>query len=402
MKSNRSKAIPPPKRKVALCLNLLGPAGREMLLGVSRYLSEGHLWRLRIIQDANALTFDRLRVLEHDGTDGIIVSELREHTDVGALAATTIPIAFVNVDEGPFEHRRAKTAFIWNDNEDIGRRAAAHLLACGNFASFGYVNAFIHQLPWSQGREVAFRQTMEAVGFGVSVYPPRDDCGSVADASALRNWLSALPKPTAILAAADWRALQVFDACQANGFRVPGQVSLLGVDNDDFECLGIVPQLSSVQPDYEGSGYRAAAELEALIGSKRLGPPQRVSLPARTVVGRGSTKPIPPATVLVRKGLAYIRAHACEGLRPDEVADYLGVSRRLAELRFRQLCDRTMRDAIEKERLERVQRLLRGSDRSLSRIAEQTGYKKVSHLSALFKKRFGLSPRAYRSQYSRS
>ncbi len=61
-----------------------------------------------------------------------------------------------------------------------------------------------------------------------------------------------------------------------------------------------------------------------------------------------------------------------------------------------------MRDAIEKERLERVQRLLRGSDRSLVRIAEQTGFKKVSHLSALFKKRFGLSPRAYRSHYSRS
>ena len=401
MKSNRAKAMPPPRRKVALVLFLQGPAGREMLSGVNRFLNEGHLWRLRIIQDANALTADALHVLEHDGVDGLIVSELREHTDAVALADMSVPIAFVNVGEEPFSLRRAKTAFIWNDNEDIGRQAARHLFACGNFAAFGYVNSFPHQQLWSQGRGEAFRRTMEAAGFGVSVYPLRDDCGSPADAAALREWLSSLPKPAAVLAAADWRAVQVFDACQAAGFRIPNQVSLLGVDNNDFDCLGITPQLSSVQPDYEGSGYRAAAELEALMSSTRPEPPRRIYLPARTVVGRGSTKPIPPASVLVRRGLSFIRAHACEGLRVDDVAAYLGASRRLVELRFRQICGKSVRESIENERLERVKRLLHGSDRPIALIAEQTGFKTVSHLSTLFKKRFGVSPRAYRAAKGR-
>ena len=174
---------------------------------------------------------------------------------------------------------------------------------------------------------------MEAAGFEVSVYPLRDDCGSPADAAALRDWLSSLPKPAAVLAAADWRAVQVFDACQAAGFRIPNQVSLLGVDNNDFDCLGITPQLSSVQPDYEGSGFRAAAELEALMSSTRPEPPRHIYLPARTVVGRGSTKPIPPASVLVRRGLSFIRAHACEGLRVDDVAgDETQVSVNYADL----------------------------------------------------------------------
>ena len=401
MKSNRAKAMPPPRRKVALVLNLQGPAGREMLAGVNRFLNEGHLWRLRIIQDANALTADALHGLERDGADGLIVSELREHSDAVALADTPIPLALVNVGEEPFARRRERTAFVWNDNEDIGRQAARHLFACGNFAAFGYVNSFTHQRLWSCGRGEAFRRTVETAGFGVSVYPMRDDCGSAADAAALRDWLTSLPKPAAVLAAADWRAVQVFDACQAAGFRIPSQVSLLGVDNNDFDCLGIIPQLSSVQPDYEGGGYRAAVELESLMGLARPEPPRRIFLPARMVVGRGSTKPIPPASVLVRRGLSFIKAHACEGVGVEDVAAHLGASRRLVELRFRQICGKSVREAIENERLERVQRLLRGSDRLIALIAEQTGFKTVSHLSALFKKRFGVSPRAYRAAKGR-
>ena len=388
--------MPPPKRNVALALNLLGSAGREMLAGVSRFLSEGHLWRLRLIPDANALTADAVREFSRAGCDGLVVSELRERTDVRALADSPLAISFVNVGEEPFTDRRGKTTFIWNDNVDIGRRAADHLLDCGNFASYGFVNSLTRQRLWSEARGKAFRQAMEVAGFFVSDYPLRDDCGSDADAASLRDWLKALPKPTAILASADWRAVQVFDACQACGFRVPGQVSLMGVDNNDFDCFGIVPQLSSVQPDYEGAGYRAAVELEAMMASNRRAPHRRITLPARTVVGRGSTKPIPPATVLVRKGLAYIRDHACERIQPDDVAEYLGVSRRLAELRFSQICDKTVRGVIEEERLDRVKRLLRGTNRPIARIAEQTGFLTVSHLSALFRKRFGLSPRAWR------
>ena len=111
-------------------------------------------------------------------------------------------------------------------------------------------------------------------------------------------------------------------------------------------------------------------------------------------------KPIPPATLLVRRGLAYIRAHAAEGVRPDDVAAHLGVSRRLAELRFSQICGQTIRHAIENERLDRAKRMLRGASPSLTRIAAALGFRSASHLSHLFKKRFKLSPRAWRQTRS--
>ena len=38
-----SKRGAPPKRKVAVLIDLVGAAGRSMLSGISRFLAEGHL-----------------------------------------------------------------------------------------------------------------------------------------------------------------------------------------------------------------------------------------------------------------------------------------------------------------------------------------------------------------------
>ena len=395
-KKSFAKGVPR-RRKVVLALNLSGAAGRSMLTGVSRYLSEGHLWQLEIFQLPDAPTADSLRQLEREGLDGYIVTDIGPADGMEVLARSPLPAVFVNVGEERFAGRPGATSFIWNDNANIGQRAAEHLLGCGRFASFGYVNALNRQRRWSEERGNAFSRAVAADGFSVSDYPLRDDCGSEADAASLRDWLLELPKPAAIFAAADWRALQVFDAALAAGIRIPQQIVLLGTDDSELKCLSVVPQLSSVQPDYEGAGYRAAAELEALIEGRRRRLPQRIALPAKTVVARGSTKPIPPATMLVRKGLAFIHAHACERVGPDDVAAHLGVSRRLAELRFRQICDKTVYGAIEEERLERVKKMLSSTDRPIVRIAVMTGFRTASHLSNLFKQRFHVSPREWRA-----
>ncbi len=383
-------------RRVFVVLRLNGTSGREMLAGIFRFLDEGRLWRLKLLQEAEELTAERVRQIEREKADGLIVTMFGPSDGVDALARSPLPAVLVNADEGRFSGRPGGTAFVWNDSEDIGRRGAEHLLSCGNFASYGFVHAFFRQGGWSFARAAAFQREIEAGGRTFSAYPFREDCGSKADVAALRAWLKALPKPAAVMAAADWRAGQVFDACQAVGIRVPDQMAILGADNDEIECHATTPQLSSVQPDYEGIGYRAAAELEKLFSGPVPDSPRRVKIPIKTIVCRGSTKPIPPATLLVRRGLAYIRAHAAEGVRPDDVAAHLGVSRRLAELRFSQICGQTIRHAIENERLDRAKRMLRGASPSLTRIAAALGFRSASHLSHLFKKRFKLSPRAWR------
>jgi len=127
-KKSFAKGVPR-RRKVVLALNLSGAAGRSMLAGVSRYLSEGHLWRLEIFQLPDAPAADSLRRLERDGLDGYVVTDLGPPDGVDVLSQSRLPAVFVNVSEERFARWRGGTAFIWNDNDDIGRRAAAQLRA---------------------------------------------------------------------------------------------------------------------------------------------------------------------------------------------------------------------------------------------------------------------------------
>ena len=317
---------------------------------------------------------------------------------MAALAESPLPAVFIDVF-GEALSRRPNAAFFKSDNADIGRRAARHLLECGDFSSFGFVHAAPKDGGWSMERRDGFASALEgqkATGRPVFVFPPREDEGSDDDRHALAEWLSALPKPAAVMAAYDWRATHVLDACAEAGLRVPDQVALVGADNDEFYCSFTIPHLSSVQSDGESVGLRAAAELDALSRKGRKGPGPVFQIPAKGVVQRESTKFLPPAAALVRRGAEFIRAHASEGIVPGDVYRHLRVSRSLAELRFAELRGETIRAAIERERLDRVKRLLKTTNRPLARIAQEAGFKSANHLSHLFKKRTGLSPSAWR------
>jgi transcriptional regulator GlxA family with amidase domain len=100
----------------------------------------------------------------------------------------------------------------------------------------------------------------------------------------------------------------------------------------------------------------------------------------------------------VESAVDYIRAHVAEGVTPSDVVRHLGVSRRLAELRFGELRGETIRAAIEKERLSRVKYLLRSTSRPIGAIAQETGFNSVARLSHLFRQRTGLSPLQWRKQ----
>ncbi len=69
------------------------------------------------------------------------------------------------------------------------------------------------------------------------------------DEAGVAAWLRKLPTPVGLLASNDIRAQQVLIACQNAGMRVPDDVAVIGVDNDDVICPLCDPPLSSVEPD---------------------------------------------------------------------------------------------------------------------------------------------------------
>ena len=51
-------------------------------------------------------------------------------------------------------------------------------------------------------------------------------------------------------------------------------------------------------------------------------------------------------TALVEKAREYIAEHSCDGIRVADVVLHLGVSRSLLELRFRQVCGKSVNEDI--------------------------------------------------------
>ena len=94
---------------------------------------------------------------------------------------------------------------------------------------------------------------------------------------------------------------------------------------------------------------------------------------------------------------SFIADHARECITVRDVVAHLGVSRRLADLRFRESNDgKTILDEITENRLAEVAALLRADPMPIAQIARTCNFSNPTYLKTLFKRKFGLTMRTYR------
>ena len=189
--------------------------------------------------------------------------------------------------------------------------------------------------------------------------------------------------------------MQIANVCREHGLAVPKQVSILGVDNDGLLCEFSDPPISSVQPDHERAGYLAAQELNALM-SRPDRKPRTLVCPVIGVVERESTRPLAPAAHLIKRACQFIHDQAAKGISAADVAAYLNVSRRLADLRFREIENQSIHQAIENRQMEIAEKALTDTDRTIRRIVAESGYRNIKTFEAAFRRRHGMSPSEYR------
>ena len=94
----------------------------------------------------------------------------------------------------------------------------------------------------------------------------------------------------------------------------------------------------------------------------------------------------------------FIRKNATKGIRVNDVVEFLGISRRLADLRFQQFSGETINEAITNCKLEAVKKMLATTSRPIKIVSESCGYTDLAYLKTLFKKRFGTTMREWRNQ----
>ena len=388
-------------KRVVVALRLSTLAGRRTLQGIYRYLTENRIhWDVQIKCDSDELDIDSVMRFPDWNIDGIIFGihapSERMNASVGEIAQQKIPIVAVDVigQYPALDERRDGIAFVTTNRDSVGVAAARFFLKHGDYKSFGYVPDRFGR-GWSTLRREAFVSELERAGLGCSSYghPVQKKDNS----RGLRQWLHSLRKPAAVLAACDIQALPVLEACRAENLRVPRDVSVLGVDDDELIDESCSPTLSSVRPNHERHGFIAASRLcEMMAGQKNV--PRNTEIAILGIVERESTRSESPAEILVQNAMSYIERNIRYGLDPAAVAHHLNVSRSLLDKRFREIRNASVGATIRERQLESVRERLRRTNDPIDRVAELCGFSNANYLKTLFRRSFGMTMRDYRAQ----
>ena len=381
----------PTMRKVMVALRMAGEAGQGKLSGIYRYISEHEAWNLHILESTNELTPNVISDALRNGYDGFIVSMIDTDGSFFALAKADVPTVVMDLHNHPLCERRNNIVFIRNDAKAIAEAAFNHFFEQGRFLSYAYVPAKENE-RWSLVRGTAF--THAAENHGVVCHPYSGDID-------LPSFLKALPPPVAVFAATDIRANEVLQAARIARLAVPRRLAVIGVDDNRLICENAQPRLSSIRPDFEEEGYRAAEELERMMNRvgrhlPHLAKPTVIRVGIKGITIRESTAVETAVGRLVARALKYIDDNATRGITVDDVIRHMKVSRRLLYLRFSEQRGETLLEAIRKRQLEEVMKLLRTTRLSTEKIADHCGFANANVLRNLFKRTFSASMRDYR------
>ncbi len=371
---------------------------RDMRRGILRYVHRHGPWGLHILEGRDGE--QKLFHMKEWGCTGIIG---RPDSDgmQRMVQNAHVPVILMEDPKGEFlnkSHPLHRHSIVQSDTEAIGQLAAEYFIK-NSFQNFAFVGE-INNLWWSVKRGRAFAKRLTECGHHCHIYaglPEAEQRDAGIEREHLCEWLRSLPKPVALLAAMDNRARQVIDACNWSDIAVPQEIAVLGVDNDIDLCKNANPSMSSILLDAESVSYEAATHLDQMmrhnIRRRRIfiyGPSH--------VVSRNSTAHANLNNPLVNNALNYIRNNACSTISVTDIVRHVNASRRLTELRFREVLGHTILDEIRKVRLENVCSLLKESDLSIGEITTQCGFESNSYLGVLFRRTYGCSMRDYRTR----
>jgi LacI family transcriptional regulator len=385
---------------IAVVVDPSSPYDRAIATGVAQYARERGNWRLYVEEEQSR----RLPDFRDWPWQGIIAS-FDDAEVARTVMASGLPVVAVGGGGGGFDPV-SSIPYVETDNERIACLAAEHLLdrALEHFGFYGLPPSPI--TVWSEARCNAFVDRIKAAGRSCTPLIARHEATQWTLLQAeLGAWLVALPKPVGIMACDDVRARHVLEVCRALSLRVPHDVAVIGVDDDEFVCELSDPPLSSVAQAARRVGYEAARLLDELLqqqlsrsGAEGLvAQPARLVVPPIGVVARRSTDTMAVGDPVIADVIRSIRERATRGLKIEELVAESQLSRWQLEERFRRAVGRSIHDDMLHVRLEEARRLVTTTDLPMKSITPRAGLRSVAYMTTLFRRHFGMPPAAMRA-----
>jgi LacI family transcriptional regulator len=304
-----------------------------------------------------------------------------------------------SVNIGPKRKLRTNCG-VTTDQAALGQMAATYFIERG-FRNFGLA---AYQMDDLNAALTAFKAHIEKYGGVCQTILGMHLPGS-SQATEVRNavgkQLKELTTPLGIFCTNDRLAVRLCQLCIDYGLSVPEQAAIMGAGNDPIACQsGSVP-LSSIDMDYRQHGMEAALLLKRLMDGESIPKGTISRLPPKEIVTRRSTDIMAVPDTHVAHALRYIWDHYRKPVTPDQIAAYCAVPRRSLERRFKKELGRPLMKEVMHRRLSKASDLLINSQMLSADIAAYAGFATQQYFNFQFKKKFGLSPRAYRNSKRR-
>jgi len=387
-------------RKVILMIDSSRSFNRGVLGGIAKYARLHGPWSVDM-NFWNMYDIGLPRVKNWRG-EGIIAAGVYSRTTAKKIAESGLPAITVEDELADHLPARAKGTdgipTISADSYAVGGMAVEHFLERG-FRHFAFCG--VPGKSWSQMRKEGFRQRVKQAKSECHIYPEphsRKDNIWEKEKVALADWLRGLPKPVGLMACNDERSCELIEAAHIADLTVPEEVAVIGVDNDELLCNLLDPPLSSIALNLEKAGYEAAALLDRLMAGEKMAGQKIVAEPIG-VVARKSTDILAISDPVVPTAISFIREHAGDVMRVDDVVNATPLSRRLLEQRFRETLGRTILKEIQRVHVESAAEILLKTDLPVSQVAQKCGFSGATHLGVVFKKQMKITPLAYRKRF---
>lgn len=368
------------EREIGLAVDTVGSYGREIIQGVMSFCHLNPHWV--IAMEPRLWVYDERPDLEAWSVEGLIIQGYDEEVTERVHAAGTPAINVSNMGTV-----RNPLPTIVPDDLAIGRMAAEYLMSL-KFQHFGYCAHGVYE--FSRLRGEAFHSTLAEGGFTAH------ECDTAR--SDLKSWLASLPTPVAVFCCNDAWAHRALTACRRAKLRVPDQIAVLGVDDDELlNTVGGLP-MSSIAIPAAKVGFEAARMLECLLDGTPA--PMLTKLPPLSVVARATTQMANDTYPEVNDALNFIRLNISRLIQVNDVVGHLSISRRSLERRFRRALGRSVGSEIRLAHVERAKQLLTHTSLSVEEVALASGFANATMLGVHFRRYLQESPTTFRRRSS--
>ncbi|MES3020260.1 MAG: DNA-binding transcriptional regulator [Pseudomonadota bacterium] len=385
----------PPSYKIALLFNASKAYDRQIISGVAAYLRTTRTtWNVFLEEDFYCRP-ERMAQWQGDG----IIADFDDPAIREALADSPLKVVGVGGSYANPADYPTSVPYVATDNGGLIEMAYNRLVEVGlpRFALFS-----LPQGPgkrWATERENAYLSLMERDMLTPEIYRGHNTSSDRWDDAVehLTVWLQSLPKPIGIIAVTDARARQLLQACLLAGISVPEEVALVGIDDDPLSRLLTRIPLTSVIQGSEQMGGTAAHMLSQMLHGARLGG-TRVVVPPAGININATCQHLPAPHPRVMRARHFIRQYACLGIKAEQVADYVGVSRSSLEKHFREEVGCTVHDEILRFKLRAATAILASEPGNIAQVALSCGFTSVQYMHTVFKRELGCTPRHYQDR----